>query len=330
MRRWNHVSMLLVLLVVPAMRARGAAAGEAPSAAAPVRPLVWSGPRLLPGDDPPPLYAVLPVPADVTAAALVCAGERVELGLPIWTHPARTGHAWVVPPNPVAEAPRCILEVSTDREIYRSEERIRLRSDAPCSEVLLPAAAAVAGSGGGGLSLRLRNLEGDVRVRLVSLTRGRSVDWIVSLPPGATRVQIPLPEEVLDPGEYLLAIEGNGGRGAVCDQPVFVAGEALVDLEEVRLEPLGDTHSWLVLAGDGAEDIVTLSLETPAGRLPLILEPVEGASLPSVRARIRTELLRQFDTVSFRVEESDGLLRLDVGDAVAASDRSLPGAATDR
>jgi hypothetical protein len=235
------------------------------------------------------------------------------------------GHAWVVPSNPCGEAPQCVLEVRTETAVYVSDHRIRVRTDAPVSEVLLPATAMVDGSGGGGLALTVLNLDGDVRVRLVSLTRGRSVDWMVSLPPwqGPRRIQIPLPEEILDPGEYILALEGAGGLCAVSDQPVFVAGEAMVDLDEVRLEPLSETHSWLVLVGEGAEDIGALALDTSAGRLPLVLEPLEGVNVPTVRARVRTGLLEQFGTVSLRLEESDGQMLLDVGEAIAAGTRGL-------
>jgi hypothetical protein len=284
--------------------------------------LVWAGPRLLRVDDPPPLYAVTPIPVDVTAAALVCDDERLELGLPVWIHPARTGYAWAVPANAPITAPRCTLEVDAGGRLFVSDHHIRIRKNAPVSELGLPASVVVEGSGGGGLGVTVRHLEGPVRARLLSLTRTRDVVWDISLPEpdadGVLRVQIPLPEEILDAGEYLLALEGGGGKGAVCDQPVFVAGEALVDLEEIRLEPLSETHAWLIITGDGAEDIGDLSLETAAGRLPLALEVVEGAAMPTVRTRVRTGLLEQYGTLSLRMEESNGSVLLDLGPAVAA------------
>ncbi len=285
-------------------------------------PLVWVGPRLLRVDDPPPLYAVTPTPVDVTAAALICDEERLELGLPVWIHPARTGHAWAIPPNAPIHAPRCILEVDAGGRLFVSNHHIRIRKNAPVSELGLPASAVVEGSGGGGLGVTIRHLEGPVRARLLSLTRTQNVTWDLSLPEpdgdGVLRVQIPLPEEILDAGEYLLTLEAKGGQGAVCDQPVFVAGEALVDLDEIRLEPLSETHAWLIITGDGAEDIGDLSLETSAGRLPLSLEIVEGSAMPTVRARVRTGLLEQYGTLSLRMEESNGSVLLDLGAAVAA------------
>ncbi len=287
-------------------------------------PLTWAGPRLLQVDDPQPLYAVTPVPVDVTAAALVCDDERLELGPPVWIHPARTGHAWAVPPNAAITAPRCILEVQAEDQRFVSDHHIRIRKDAPVSEIRLPASAIVEGSGGGGLGVTIHHLTGPVRVRLLSLTRTSDVAWDLSLPDaypdGDLRLQIPLPEEVLEAGEYLLAFEGPGGTGAVCDQPVFVAGEALVDIEEIHLEPLSESYVWLVISGDGAEDIGSLSLDTPAGRLPLPLEALEGTNLPTVRTRVRRGLLKQFGTITLRMEESGGSVLIDVSAAVAASD----------
>jgi len=219
-------------------------------------------------------------------------------------------------------APRCILEVEAGARRFVSDHHIRIRRNAPAAELRLPAAEVVEGRGGRGLGVTIRHMEGPVRARLLSLTRGRHVTWDLSLPEadpdGVLRFQIPLPEEALDAGEYLLALEAEGGLGAVCDQPVHVAGEAMVDLEEIHLEPLSGTHSWLVITGDGAEEIGSISLDTPAGRLPLPLEVLEGAALPAVRARVRTGLLEQFGTVTLRMEESDGSVLIDVGAAVAA------------
>ena len=327
MRPFGAIPPLLIILMValcsPAV-AQEISASAVPTVAAATEPvpLVWVGPRLLRVDDPQPLYAVTPTPEDVTAAALICEGERLELGPPIWTHPARTGHAWAVPGNAPITAPRCALEVTAGEQRFLSEHHIRIRKNVEVSELRLPASVVVEGSGGGGLGVSIRHLQGPVRARLLSLTRGRHVTWDLSLPEadpdGVLRIQIPLPEEILDAGEYLLVLEASGGQGAVCDQPIFVAGEALVDLEEIHLEAISETHSWLIITGDGAEDIGDLSLNTAAGRLPLSLEIVEGAAMPTVRARIRTGLLKQFGTLSLRMEESNGSVLIDVGAAVAA------------
>ncbi len=322
MRPTRAINPLLIVIAVSfSVPAMAQEIVPAPAADEPV-PLVWVGPRLLRVDDPPPLYAVTPVPADVTAAALVCDEERLELGPPVWIHPARTGHAWAVPANAPITAPRCILEVDAGDRRYLSDHHIRIRKNAPVSELVLPASAVVEGGGGGGLGVTIRHLEGPVRARLLSLTRTQHVVWDLSLPEadqdGVLRIQIPLPEEILHAGEYLLTLESKGGQGAVCDQPIFVAGEALVDLEEIRLEPLSETHSWLIITGDGAEDIGDLSLDTTAGRLPLAVEIVEGTAMPTVRARVRTGLLEQFGTLSLRMEESNGSVLIDLGPAVAA------------
>jgi len=316
------VAFLLTLSLCLSAAAQEAPPSAAPSAVVEPIPLTWVGPRLLRMDDPPPLYVVTPVPADITSAALVCDDERLELGAPVWIHPARTGHAWAVPANQAPAAPRCLLEVEAGARRFASDHHIRIRKSASVPELRLPAAAMVEGSGGGGLGVTILHLEGPVRARLLSLTRARHVSWDLSLPEadpdGVLRIRIPLPEEILDAGEYLLTLEGEGGRGAVCDQPVHVEGEALVDLEEIRLEVLSDTHAWLVITGDGAEDIGALSLDTAAGRLPLPLEVFEGAAMPTVRARVRTGLLEQFGTVTIRMEESDGSVLIDVGAAIAA------------
>ena len=317
----------LLLLTLSVSLCAPSLAQELPPTPAPASepdPLVWVGPRLLRVDDPQPLYAVTPVPVDVTAAALVCdGGGRLELGPPVWIHPARMGHAWAIPPNPAITAPRCVLEVEAGSQRFVSDHHIRIRKNALVSEVRLPASAMVEGSGGGGLGVTIHHLEGPVRARLLSLTSSRQmVIWDLSLPEadpdGVLRIQIPLPEEILRAGEYLLSLESKGGAGAVCDQPVFVAGEALVDIEEIRIEPLSDTHAWLIITGDGAEDIGDLSLDTTAGRLPLSLEIVEGASFPTVRARVRIGLLEQFGTLSLRMDESNGSVLIDIGAVVAA------------
>lgn len=328
MKQTRTTTLLLALAVAcPSALAQDAPVG-APATTPADGPtlLTWVGPRLLQVDDPQPLYAVTPVPVDVTAAALVCDEERLELGPPVWIHPARTGHAWAVPPNAAITAPRCILEVHAEDQSFVSDHHIRIRKDAPVSEVRLPASAIVEGSGGGGLGVTIHRLAGPVRVRLLSLTRTSDVAWDLSLPDadpdGVLRLQILLPEEVLEAGEYLLAFEGPGGTGAVCDQPVFVAGEALVDIEEIRLEPLGEAYVWLVISGDGAEDIGSLSLDTPAGRLPLPLEALEGTNLPTVRARVRKGLLEQFGTITLQMEESGGSVLIDVSAAVAASGKA--------
>ena len=322
MRPTRATNLLLIAIGVSlCLPATGQEIPLAPAEKEPT-PLVWVGPRLLRVDDPQPLYAVTPIPVTVSSGVLVCEDERLELGSPVWIHPARTGHAWAVPVNAPIAAPHCFLEVTAGDLRFVSDRHIRIRKNAKVSELGLPASAVVEGSGGGGLGVTIRHMEGPVRARLLSLTRTQHVTWDLSLPEpdpdGVLRVQIPLPEEILDAGEYLLALESKGGAGAVCDQPVFVAGEAIVDLEEIRLEPLSETHVWLVISGDGAEEIGELSLDTTAGSLPLSLEIVEGTAMPSVRVRVRMGLLEQYGTLTLRMEESDGSVHIDLGAAVAA------------